>query len=394
MKILYITPLIPEISGSGGKRAIYNHLADLSKENVSIDLIAVDVDEEGNSTPEIFDKLNPIILQRGIRRGSNLKGLIQGLIQLLFDKRPRSAGVVTSPSSRKALLNLISTENYDLVVIDHLNGWSLCEKIDLTIPLTYISHNIETDILSDQIKQHSIISPRRWRLFIEKLKMQSYEFKLLNRANRIICIASGDAAAPMLQMHRKKLVLWPELPIAKVTQWIHPESKKILFVGSFNYFPNREAINWLIEHLMPKLSIHSPETVLHIVGASHSQLNNKFIPSNVVLEGFVSNQKLNDLHNEAELFVCPVVLGSGVKIKILEASAYGIPIVATPESLAGIDYLHESAIKINRDAQATAELISVLLRDPNRLKSMSITMIKSLQKAHADRRPLLCSLRA
>lgn len=395
MKILFISPLIPGISGSGGKKAIYNHLMDLSKSEVSIDLIAVNVDEDKDShnNLNLFDKLNPIIIKRSIKRGRNFVGFLQGIFQLLFDKRPRSAGVITSRASRREILNLISNKYYNLVVVDHLNGWSLCEQIDPSIRLVYISHNIETNILSDQIKQHSKFSPQHWRLFIEKLKMKRYESKLLNRANKIISISSGDAAAPMLQEHREKLVLWPELPTTKYTNWLHLGSKKLLFVGSINYFPNYDAINWLIKHLMPELSIQYPEAVLHIVGASHNQLNNEISSPNIILEGFVSDERLNNLHYEADLFVCPVILGSGVKIKILEASSYGIPIVATQESLIGIDYLDETALEISRDAKTTAKLISDLLRDPCRLKYMSNAMINNLKKAHANRRALLCSLR-
>ena len=108
----------------------------------------------------------------------------------------------------------------------------------------------------------------------------------------------------------------------------------------------------------------------------------------VIFEGFVTKERLDELHRIAEIFVCPVVLGSGVKIKVLEAVAFGLPIVASIESLRGIDFLLGNAVTITRDVGAAATRIVDLLNSPETLRKMSESGQIALRDAILKRKNL------
>jgi len=200
-----------------------------------------------------------------------------------------------------------------------------------------------------------------------------------------VLISSTDSVIPPMPSFHDKLAIWPELPTPKTSLWQPNNHKRLLFVGSAKYFPNRDAIEWLAGTLLPRLRQSDPAITLNIAGTAINEINQAFHTQGVHYLGFVSESELERLHVESTLFICPVVLGGGIKIKVLEASSYGIPIVATNESLNGIEYLSEHAIRLARDSCPDIENIHRLLSDTNELTRISNATIVVLNNARDQR---------
>ena len=117
------------------------------------------------------------------------------------------------------------------------------------------------------------------------------------------------------------------------------EPETMLFLGSFRHLPNQEALDWFTRQVLPRVLKQSPAARLVIVGAEpparHSLPN---LPANIELRGFVDD--VREPLGRYAVFVCPILSGSGMRVKLLEAFAAGIPVVSTPlgaEGLAGKD---------------------------------------------------------
>jgi glycosyltransferase involved in cell wall biosynthesis len=297
--------------------------------------------------------------------------------------------VIASVVGRQAVRELLALGQTELVVVDHLNAWGLLEGIETDVPIQYIAHNVETDVLSDQLS-YANGSWLAWlRLKIERAKVRRFELALLSRADYVTVISASDCLSPLMRPFLNRIQAWPELPEPRMVDWHPSQPSRLLFVGSAAYFPNRDAIEWLVVDFMSVLSRLAPNVVLHIAGTSAAALKDLPMASNVVFEGFVPDRRLCELHRTSSLFVCPVVLGSGIKIKVLEASAYGLPVAATAESLKGIDYLDGVALKISRDPEAAALAVLDLLYDPPRLAACRIQAFESLTRSRMSRQPLL-----
>jgi glycosyltransferase involved in cell wall biosynthesis len=389
VKVLYLAPLVPSVSGNGGKRAVFNHLQDVANTTTDVDLFVVDVDDRGDKIPGAFDAFRGRVFPRALPRLRGWSGLFAAAVQWLFDIRPRAAAVVASEAAKQAVRHALSTNTYDLIVVDHLNAWSILQSIVTDVPIHYISHNIETDVLHDQRSQGRYFSIRGMRLSVELWKMARYEKSILKSASFVTAISAGDYDSDFFRPIRSKAVVWPELPEVKATMWSSPNSKQLLFVGSASYFPNYDAIEWLVLKFMPALIRVAPEIVLRIAGTSREEMSKLPIPSQVIFEGFVTADRLDELHRTSAAFICPVVLGSGIKIKVLEASSYGLPIVATEESLRGINYLEGAVLRIERDPESDAREVSCLLHDKERLDYFGLRATQQLQHARSVRAPLL-----
>ncbi len=386
MRVLYLSPLVPDVAGSGGKRAVFSHLEDMQRCGASVKAVMVDVEGTGEQCPECFRSFSPVVFPRALPRvGKGLMGKLIAVGQLVFGRLPRSAAVIASRPIKDALRHLIGGGDFDLVVVDHLNAYALLDDMPLSTPFLYIAHNIESEVLRDRCHQERMLSAGWVVAMIEYWKMLRFERRLITNAARIVLISSADQAAPMLQGANVKVTVWPELPSIKHTLWNYKGSNSLLFVGSTQYFPNREAILWLIQELMPQVRRIDSTVMLIIAGTSKQDLGLVEDIPGVRLAGFVSAEELNALHLACDLFICPIVIGGGIKIKLLEACSYGMPVIATKESLRGMEFLQDIVPCLRREPGADASAIVGLLNASAKLQEMQAKILSAQESARRAR---------
>ena len=134
----------------------------------------------------------------------------------------------------------------------------------------------------------------------------------------------------------------------------------LLFSGNYAYPPNQDAVRLLAQHILPRIRLTQPETRLQLVGVNPPDWMRDLASDHIEVTGHVPD--VAPYLALATVFVCPLRFGAGLKNKVLEALATGIPVVATPQSVAGIHVSHgESAIIAPADEMA--EAVVELLRD-------------------------------
>ncbi len=115
---------------------------------------------------------------------------------------------------------------------------------------------------------------------------------------------------------------------------LNPSSRELLFVSNLGYAPNRDGVDWLIEHAWPML--REAGWTLRLAGKAHADDAERWasVPG-VEVAGFVDS--LADAYERAFAVVAPVLTGSGTMLKVLEAAAYGRPVLGPPEAYRGFE---------------------------------------------------------
>ena len=154
----------------------------------------------------------------------------------------------------------------------------------------------------------------------------------------------------------------------------HPDGREpetMLFLGSFRHLPNQEALDWFTRQVLPLVVKRSPAARLVIVGAEppprHSLPN---LPDNIELRGFVED--VREPLGQYAVFVCPILSGSGMRVKLLEAFAAGIPVVSTRMGAEGLAAADGEICMLADDPAEFADKIIELLDNPEKARELAV----------------------
>jgi hypothetical protein len=136
----------------------------------------------------------------------------------------------------------------------------------------------------------------------------------------------------------------------------------VLFVGNCHYPPNRVAARWLIDEIAPLVLDRRPDALVTIAGHGSEDLS----PFGC---GFVAD--LGALMRAADVFVAPILSGSGTRIKILDAWAHGVPTVSTSVGADGLQAVDGTHLLLADDAASFAEAVLQLLDHPVEAASLA-----------------------
>lgn len=135
----------------------------------------------------------------------------------------------------------------------------------------------------------------------------------------------------------------------------------MLFLGSFRHTPNQVALDWFVRHVLPLITQRLPQARLLVAGSDPPPLH-AFPPTEALdLLGFVED--IAPLMSSSAVFVCPIRSGSGVRVKLLEAFAHGIPVVSTYLGAEGLARQDSEFCLLSDDPVEFAEKVIQLLED-------------------------------
>ncbi|MFH1039026.1 MAG: glycosyltransferase, partial [PVC group bacterium] len=201
--------------------------------------------------------------------------------------------------------------------------------------------------------------------FYEWLRMLEFELDFLPAFTKVITLSTDDER--LLQS------FLPDLDITTVTMgtdldhFLEPyrpvDNRRILYVGSFNHYPNVDAVHWFVSAVLQEIRKTIPEATVTIVGSGDpAPIADIRDWPGVEYVGPVKD--VRPYLREAAVFVAPVRLGSGMKGKVLEALAMAKPMVVTSVAARGIPVVSGEHLIIADDPAAFAGGVIRLFRDP------------------------------
>ncbi|MGH3420685.1 MAG: glycosyltransferase, partial [Streptosporangiaceae bacterium] len=143
----------------------------------------------------------------------------------------------------------------------------------------------------------------------------------------------------------------------------------LLFVGSFDHLPNRDAAVWMAREVLPRVHQRHPGAVLHLVGSNPSPDVLELAGDTVEVHGWVAD--LTAMHRRCRGSVAPLRFGAGVKGKVGESMAAGLPTVCTPVAVEGMGLAHGEQVLVAADATGFADQVVTLLEDDELWRTLS-----------------------
>jgi glycosyltransferase involved in cell wall biosynthesis len=319
MKSLVVTPFTPNTRTGRGNRSvgIIRALALLGSVEVSY------VEFDGGEPDSTLVRNKAIEL----RRISPSRGLRRALLY----RSARARGVprdFAQGLSRELVAALAQRgdASYERTVADGPTAAATLLLLSGERRIVYNAHNLES-ALRAQLEGWSGDALER---------LERFERRVLERASESWLPSKRDlsGAAELAPAARLKVV--PNVvDVASISPIRAPESQRALFVADYSYEPNRHSARFLITEVMPRVWKRLPQARLILVGRGLALTGG--IDPRIEVHGFVAD--LPAVYATAGCALVPLLESGGSPLKLIEAMAYGLPIVATPLAAGGVDGL-------------------------------------------------------
>jgi len=143
----------------------------------------------------------------------------------------------------------------------------------------------------------------------------------------------------------------------------------VLFTGKMDFRPNVDAVLWFGRQVWPLVHREYPEARFYVVGKRpHPRLEELSHDPTVAITGYVPD--VRPYMAGATVFVVPMRIGGGSRLKLLEAMAAGLPIVATSMGAEGVDVTDGEHLLLADEAEAYAQAVCALLSDKDRRQAL------------------------
>lgn len=366
LKILWTLPYLPWPTTSGGKVRQYHLLRSLSDRGHRITLLVQSKETLSDSTRQQLESVveRLIVLPRRPLKHP------YSLAAAAFARYPLLTSVNgLAPALENQFAQLLE-EPWDIVQIEHSYALQpyLRALRDRRQAFVLTEHNVESS-LGAATYQH--LPKWVWPFVVyDQWRYRRWEKTALAAPARLIAVTENDAAELGRIAGRAVDVVINGVDTRGFAA-VGPDltSHRILFVGNFEYPPNRDAVEWCLNDIMPKVWERMPEAKLAICGyAMPEKWAGQWPDPRVEWRGFVADLTVEQ--RRSAVFLAALREGGGSKLKVLEALAAGLPLVSTSQGVSGLSLQADIEYARGDDADGLAFALADSLRDPARAGAM------------------------
>lgn len=306
------------------------------------------------------------------------------LRQLLFTRKPDMAHRLHSPEFSDNLLRLLAENAFDIVQIEGIELAPYLDKIRIanrSVKILFDDHNAETE-LQRRNMETDLRQIRRWPAavysWIQTRRLARFERGVCQQADWVTAVSQSD------KEHLQTLMPNLPVPISVIPNCLDIQSYAggggeneddtafqfdLVFSGKMDYRPNVDAVLWFAAEVWPLVLAQRPSTTWAIVGQKpHSRLARLAELSGVTVTGWVA--EVRPYIAGARLFIMPFRIGSGTRLKLIEAMAAGKAIISTAVGAEGFPVQSDREILLADEAGAMATAVLQLLDDPEKRREL------------------------
>lgn len=255
-----------------------------------------------------------------------------------------------------------------VVMIEHTRHSACLDRVHRLRPraLRVVdSQNVESELLRQVLP--GVVRGRRREAIVRYV--EDYERLLDRRCDALWSCSSEDRDRyHELGIRRPAMEVVPNGVDTRAIPFrdVHPASTRptLLFSGTLSYEPNVEGVLWFGNEVWPRIKRATPGIQWIIVGRSPCQAVRAFASCDRQIELVADAPSLKPYWEAATIGICPLLSGSGTRLKILEAFSVGLPMVSTRVGVEGIDAVVSRDLLVEDDPAGFADALIRLLKDP------------------------------
>ena len=359
MKILFLSPTVPFPLTDGGRIRVFNLLKQIAAKS-EVTLLAL---ETQPSDAEGVAQLQQLGVQVHLTPNAPTPPRVSvGTVTSAFlNRQPITVARYDLPAYRQKFKELVETGNFDLVHYEMFHTAQF--QTETHLPGVLSQQNVDSAIWR-RLCGETANPFYKFAYWTQQLAFQRYERVLSPTFDAVTCTSDIDAA--VFQRHCASEVI-EIIPNGVDVTHYQPDFKAeaaahLIYIGSMDWYPNEDAVAFFADEVLPQIQENVPDVRFSIVGGNPSARVQKLAERDgVLVTGRVP--EIKPYFAEATVFVVPLRIGSGTRLKILEALAMGKAIVSTSVGAEGLDLKDGEEIFIADEPVAFADAVIRLLTD-------------------------------
>ena len=370
MKILFLAHRIPYPPNKGDKIRSYHFLRRLAERHDVTLAYCIDEPRDREYEPVLRricrGSVHSVLLNLWAARARGVASLLSG--------RSFSEGYFYSPALQHVMDRLLQRERYDLVyAFSSPMAQYVREYTKIALLMDFV------DVDSQKWSQLARFKkfPLARLLLVEAKRLANYEIAVSALAQCSLFVSAAEANLFRSIGGHGDIRALPNgvdsdllrLPVSESEREAHAQASsqpvrpaRLIFAGTMNYFPNADAVLYFVHEVLPLVRQAYPQVSFDVVGRYPTRAVRK-------LHGIGGVRVLGEVTDvrshlvQADVSVAPLRVARGIQNKVLEAMAMGIPVVATPAAVEGIEVVDGEELLVADTAGDFARQVVRLLRD-------------------------------
>ncbi len=371
MKILQLCKKFPYPLKDGESMAVTYLSRGLRRAGASVDLLSMNTTKhwvDPDSIPPDFDhygRIRLIAVDNRLRWQDALVSLVKG--------ESYHISRFIQSAYREALREMLAAEAYDIVLIEsvHLMPYASVVKVHSQARVVLRAHNVEY-LIWERVTQQEKNPLKRSYLKILTRQLRRYEESALGQADLLVPISPEDGRIFRQSGYAGRMHVSPvgmELSRFSYTACQGAGLNELRFIGSLDWIPNQEGMRWLLETVWPQVRRRYSDTIIYIAGRHAPAWLRKLHGTDIRVMGEVPSSR--EFLSGGELMIVPLLSGSGIRVKILEAMALGRVVITTQIGIEGIPAVDKVHCLIAHTPEEIVAAIVYCRENPERVISMS-----------------------
>ncbi|MEN5305936.1 glycosyltransferase family 4 protein [Chryseobacterium cucumeris] len=352
-KILFFFPENPFSNRAGNTTRAKTTLTVLKKMGYHIDLVgAAEIYKSQNDTTDIDQNIVDhlfLIKHRPLKVKTSSAYWKHKISK--FYKKPNEYNHLLTDFAKQEFSDIFNKEKYDAIIINYEFWAGLVDHESMKNTLKIIdTHDWIT--LNEFYKNKSLDIGKRF----------NEEINNLSKFHKVITISEDENLVFKRFLGEKVINIPPSFP-SHFEKSDGDKKYDLIFVGSENIF-NIQSIQWFFDHVYPLLP---PNINIVIIGRICKHIQER---KGVTLIEFA--ESLEEYYHRSKIAICPMLEGTGIKIKVIEALSYGLPIVGTERAIDGFPSKTSNGCLVSDHPEIFKDQIMSLLQDQSYYQDMKI----------------------
>ncbi|HEM62354.1 MAG TPA: glycosyltransferase [Chloroflexi bacterium] len=370
-RLLYLTPDLPFPPHQGAAIRTYNFLKNLAGRH-EIHLLSF---ADGEAVSRRIQALSIFCATVTTVRPPN-RSTARRALSVLASPLPDMALRLPSPEFTNQLRITLDRDRFDFVQVEAIEMAQyglLAKKLASKSAPRVVFDDINAEyLLQKRAFEADARRPKRWLGALYSLvqwrKLQRYEAQVCRQVDKVVVVSQADCGAIRCLVPELQCVV---VPNGVDTDYFRPAGVEmesdldLVFTGKMDFRPNVDAMLWFAQEVLPLISKQVQQARITVVGRDpHPRLAAVVGLPNVSLTGYVDD--VRPFVARAGVYVVPLKVGGGTRLKLLQAMSMGKAIVSTSLGCEGLELEPGRHLLIADDAASFAEAVVALIRDPQR----------------------------